>query len=132
MTYLKITLLGLISLAMVGCIGLDGPGPILNLGVKDAQTTLMWVEHQEAANTLSPEDAVIAKQCPNAIIALDTLRESLKPLPDEAEGFRGVIYYGTLSRFKQGPEDLIRDHLTDVVNKCTHLIPSDKIVDALF
>ncbi len=134
MKYLRNIALGILALGVVGCaqIGAVVTAPILGLGAKDAETTLTWIDLQEMAGTISPEDAVIAKQCPDAVIALNNLRESLKPLPDASESFRGVIYYGTRSRFGQGPEDLVKQHLTDVVNSCVHLVPSEKIVDALF
>jgi hypothetical protein len=133
MTYLKLALLGLIALGLASCTVVGTVAePVLGLGVKDANTTLAWVDQQVTAGRMTVEDAVIAKQCPNAVIALDTLKESLKPLPEASEGFRGVIYYGTLSRFGQGPDDLIKDHLKEIVNTCTHLVPSEKIVDALF
>jgi len=101
--------------------------PVLGLAVKDAATTLAWVEREAASGRLSTSDAELAKQCPEAVLALDTLRAQLEAGAEDPEGFKGLIYYGTLERFSQGPQAEISLRLEQLASTCIRLIPADKL-----
>ncbi len=102
--------------------------PVLGLAVKDAHTTLAWVEREEKAGRLSPVDAEAAKRCPEAVIALDALRARMSEGTAGVEGFRGLIYYGTLNRYGQGVQAEASRHLEQLARSCLPLIPAEKLM----
>ena len=102
--------------------------PILGLAVKDAQTTLAWVDREEKAGRLSPVDVELAKKCPESVVALDALRTRMAKGTVTAEGFRGLIYYGTLNRYGQGVQAEASRHLKDLAQACLPLIPAEKLI----
>jgi hypothetical protein len=102
--------------------------PVLGLAVKDAQTTLAWVEREEKAGRLLPVVADAAKKCPEAVIALDALRTRMSEGAAGVEGFRGLIYYGTLNRYGQGVQAEAGRHLEQLAQDCLPLIPAEKLM----
>jgi len=102
--------------------------PVLGLAVKDAKTTLRWVESELQAGRLAPVDAEAAKKCPLSVIALDDLRSRMAAGASQEEGFRGLIYYGTLNQFSKGPQAEASRHLSDLASACLPLIPAEKLI----
>lgn len=102
--------------------------PILSLGVKDALTTLAWVEGEVKAGRLSSVDADLAKRCPEVVIALEALRTRMNEETAEVEGFKGLIYYGTKNRFGQGVQAEASRHLKQFAEACLPLIPAEKLI----
>lgn len=130
-----LALLGLIVL-LGGCSGIGViekvtsviAKPILGLAVKDAKTTLLWVEREVEAGRLLPIVAEAAKKCPEAVIALDALRTRMSEGASNVEGFRGLIYYGTLNRYGQGVQAEAGTYLKQVAQDCLPLIPAEKLM----
>jgi len=102
--------------------------PVLGLAVKDARTTLSWVERELQAGRLAPVDAEAAKKCPLSVIALDELRTRMAAGASREEGFRGLIYFGTLNRFGKGPQAEASRHLSNLAAACLPLIPAEKLI----
>ena len=102
--------------------------PILGLAVKDAETTLAWVDREVEAGRLAPVYADLAKKCPEAVIALDALRTRMSEGASNVKGFRGLIYYGTLNRYGQGVQAEAGRYLEDVAQACLPLIPAEKLM----
>ena len=131
----SLALLGLIVL-LGGCSGIGVvekvtsvvAKPILGLAVKDAKTTLAWVEREEKAGRLAPVDVDLAKRCPEAVVALDALRQRMSEGTARVEGFRGVIYYGTLNRYGKGVQAEASRYLKQLAQDCMPLIPAEKLM----
>ena len=111
--------------------------PIFGLAVKDARTTLSWVNREVESGRLASIDAEAAKQCPLSVIALDELRSRMaagarqNEIEDRAtaeEGFKGLIYYGTLNRYGKGVQDEASRYLSDLASSCLLLIPAEKLM----
>ena len=102
--------------------------PVLGLAVKDAKTTLAMIEREEKAGRWPPVDVELAKKCPQAVIALDALRTRMSEGDSKVDGFRGLIYYGTLNRFGQGVQAEAGRYLEDVAQACLPLIPAEKLM----
>ena len=102
--------------------------PVLGLAVKDAKTTLSWVDREVEAGRLSSTDAKAAKQCPLSVIALDELRNRMVAGATTEEGFKGLIYYGTLNRYSQGVQAEASRHLSNLASACLPLIPAEKLI----
>lgn len=131
-TFLCALLLGLL---LVGCetvsdnvVAKATGGVVLDLAVKDAETTLLWVQSEEDAGRLVPADAILARQCPNAVIALDALRAAVTASLDNSDGFKGLIYFGTLKKFSMGTQNDLVAKLQEVVTACAGLIPLDRLL----
>ena len=124
-----IVLLGACSgTTIVGKVASVVAKPILGLAVKDAKTTLAWVDREVAAERILPVQAEAAKRCPEAVIALDALRARMSEGTAGVEGFRGLIYYGTLNRYGQGVQAEAGRHLKDLAQSCLPLIPAEKLM----
>ena len=102
--------------------------PVLGLAVKDAKTTLAWVDREVKAERILPVQAEAAKRCPEAVIALDALRARMSEGTAGVEGFRGLIYYGTLNRYGQGVQAEASRHLEQLARSCLPLIPAEKLM----
>lgn len=102
--------------------------PIFGLAVKDAKTTLAWIEREMEAKRLSPADVEAAKRCPEAVIVLDALRARMTEGTAKVEGFRGLIYYGTQNRYGQGVQAEASRHLKQLAQDCLPLIPAEKLI----
>ena len=102
--------------------------PVLGLAVKDAQTTLAWVDREEKAGRLGVAGVGLAKRCPEAVIALNALRERMEKGTAGVEGFRGLIYYGTLNRYGQGVQAEAGRYLSQLAQDCLPLIPAEKLI----
>lgn len=102
--------------------------PVLGLAVKDAKTTEAWIDIEVAAGRLSAVDAEAAKRCPRSVIALDALRSRMSEGAGKVDGFRGLIYYGTLNRYGQGVQAEASRHLKDLAQACLPLIPAEKLM----
>jgi len=104
--------------------------PVLGLAVKDARTTLAWIDREEAAGRLSSKTAVRARKCPESVIALDALRAQLAEEGEEKveDAFHGLIYYGTLNRFSKGVESEAAAYLEAFAMNCMPLIPAEKLI----
>ncbi|KKK77932.1 hypothetical protein LCGC14_2848650 [marine sediment metagenome] len=102
--------------------------PVLGLAVKDAKTTLAWVDREVKAERILPVQAEAAKRCPEADIALDALRARMSEGTAGVEGFRGLIYYGTLNRYGQGVQAEASRHLEQLARSCLPLIPAEKLM----
>ena len=102
--------------------------PVLGLAVKDAQTTLAWVDREETAGRLAPVDVDLARKCPEAVLALNVLRERMSEGTARVETFRGLIYYGTLNRYGRGVQAEAGRYLQDVATACLPLIPAEKLM----
>ena len=102
--------------------------PIFGLAVKDARTTLSWVNREVESGRLASIDAEAAKQCPLSVIALDELRSRMAAGATTEEGFKGLIYYGTLNRYGKGVQDEASRYLSDLASSCLPLIPAEKLM----
>ena len=102
--------------------------PIFGLAVKDAQTTMTWVEREAEAGRLSDMDADLARQCPEAVLALNELRTQIEEEAKDPEGFKGLIYLGTINRFSQGMQFDLAFYFQQMASSCIQLIPSDRIL----
>jgi len=104
--------------------------PVLGLAVKDAQTTKRWIQDELAAGRLSLADATLARGCPDAVLALDALRAQFEGIADTtgAEGFKGLIYLGTLNRYGQSSKEQATLLLQDLIASCAPLVPADRLV----
>lgn len=115
---------------VVGKIASVVAKPILGLAVKDARTTMAWVEREAAAGRLSEANVALATQCPSAVLALDALREQLAgENVEELEGFKGLIYFGTLERFGQSPQEDVALGIEELAGSCIRLIPAEKLIN---
>lgn len=101
--------------------------PVFGLAVKDAKTTLMWVDAQEKSGTLAPVSVAAAKQCPNAVLALDELRTRMGK-ESKPDGFKGLIYYGTVNRFGPSAQDEASRHLQQLARECLPLVPFEDLI----
>ena len=116
-----------------GCVGIaetvitTAAKPILGFAVKDAKTTLVWVEREESAGRLSSVDAISARRCPKSVIALDALRAQVQEETAETKGTKGLIYYGTLARFGKGVQAEASRELAQLAESCVSLIPAEKL-----
>jgi hypothetical protein len=123
-----------ILLILGGCVGIAGTvastaaKPILGFAVKDAKTTLIWIEREESADRLSSIDAASARRCPESVIALDALRAQVQKKTAEMKGTRGLIYYGTLARFGKGVQAEASQGLAQLAESCVSLIPAEKLI----
>ena len=105
--------------------------PIFGLAVKDARTTLTWIEREVAAGRLAERLAPLAQQCPNAVIALDEMRAKLAGEGvEELEGFKGLIYFGTIGRFGQSPQDDLAMRFEELASSCSVSVPITPCADA--
>ena len=102
--------------------------PVFGLAVKDAQTTLTWVDREVESGGLSPWAAEAAKRCPEAVIALDMLRTRMSESADKVDGFRGLIYYGTRNKFGQSVQVEAGEYLKQVAQECLPLVPAEKLI----
>ena len=103
--------------------------PILGLGVKDATTTLAWVQAQEAAGRLTEANATLARACPDAVLAVDALRAQIAGQEDEKiEGFKGLIYLATKARFGQSIKQEATVLVQELIAACAPLIPADRLI----
>ena len=102
--------------------------PVLGLAVKDARTTLTWIEGEEKAGRLSPVDVDLAKRCPEAVVALDTLRTRMVEGTVVPDSFKGLIYFGTKNRFGQGVQAEASRYLSQLAQDCLPLIPAEKLI----
>ena len=102
--------------------------PIFGLAVKDARTTLSWVNREVESGRLASIDAEAAKQCPLSVIALDELRSRMAAGSTTEEGFKGLIYYGTLNRYGKGVQAEAGRYLSDLASSCLPLIPAEKLM----
>ncbi len=103
--------------------------PVLGLAVKDAQTTLAWVEREVEAGRMPPEIAGLAKRCPESVIAIDDLRKRLAEGTEKVDGFRGLIYYGTLNRYsRDGVQGEASANFKQFADACMPLIPAEKLI----
>lgn len=103
--------------------------PVFMIAVPDARTTLAWIDVEVDAGRLSEVDEELARQCPEAVLALDALRTELEGAKEEVEGLKGLIFYATEKRFGRGPQADLTLHLTRLANSCIELIPTDRLVD---
>ncbi len=101
--------------------------PILGFAAADSKTTLAWIDQQVTDGKLTVEQAIGAKKCPDAVIALDALRKTLLE-PTEVEGKKGLIYFGTIKKYGGDPTATVRDHLNVIVAYCIGLLPNDTAV----
>ncbi len=125
-------------LILGGCVGiaetvvekvvLTAARPILGFAVKDAKTTLVWVEREESTGRLSPIDAASARKCPESVLALDALRARVKEKTAETKGTKGLIYYGTLARYGKGVQAEASQELVQLAESCVVLIPAEKLI----
>ncbi len=102
--------------------------PVLGLAVEDAQATVTWIDTQVAAGKLSASDAVLAKACPEAVLALNALRASMEEA-ETPDGFKGLIYFGTIKRYGGTERDLIVRGVTETASTCLPLLPYTKLMD---
>lgn len=102
--------------------------PIFGLAVKDAETTMAWVDRELEAGRLPAADEEFARQCPEAVLALDTLRARLESAKEDVEGFKGLIYFGTLNRFGRSPQEEATTHFQRLVGACFLFIPAEKLI----
>ena len=102
--------------------------PVLGLAVKDAQTTLAWVDREVEAGRLAPVDVDSARRCPESVIALDALRTRMADGTSKVDGFRGLIFWGTLNRYGAGVQAEASRHLKDLAQACLPLIPAEKLI----
>ncbi len=114
--------------AVGGKIAAVAVKPVFGLAVKDAETTLAWVDHELEAGRLPAVDEEFAKQCPEAVLALDALRARLEGAEEDVEGFKGFIYFGTLNRFGRSPQEEAATHFQRLVGACFPLIPAEKLI----
>ena len=126
--------IGLVLLFLTGCTTVVSTvagvvaKPVLGLAVKDARTTLSWVDREVEAGRIAPVDAEAAKQCPLSVIALDELRNRMAAGATTDEGFKGLIYYGTLNRYGKGVQAEASRYLSDLASSCLPLIPAEKLM----
>lgn len=108
--------------------------PIFGLVVKDARTTLDWIKLAVDNGTIAPVNVELAKRCPEAVLALNALRNQLTldaAADDKAAGFRGMIYFGTISTYGggiQGVQMEFSRHLSALAESCMKLIPAGKLL----
>lgn len=102
--------------------------PIFGLAVKDAETTLAWVDRELEAGRLPAVDEEFARRCPEAVLALDALRARLEGAEEDVEGFKGLIYFGTLNRFGRSPQEEAATHFQRLAGACFPLIPAEKLI----
>lgn len=125
---------GCATTAVVTKIATTVTKPIFGLMVKDAYTTMGWIEVAVANGTIAPVNVELAKRCPEAVLALDALRTQLiadAAADGKAEGFRGMIYFGTVSKYGggiQGVQTEFSKHLSALAESCMKLIPAGKLL----
>ena len=102
--------------------------PVLGLAVKDAKTTLAWIDREVKADRMLPIVGEDAKKCPLSVIALDELRNRMAAGATAEEGFKGLIYYGTLNRYGKGVQTEASRHLSNLASSCLPLIPAEKLM----
>lgn len=101
--------------------------PFLNLAGQDAQATMKWIDTQEKAGNLSPANVIRAKRCPQAVLELGEMRKQLAETVKE-DGFKGVIYFGTIGKYGSGLKDEITDKLKEAARECISLVPVEKLI----
>ena len=123
------TVADLVTSPIVGKVAGVVAKPILGLAVKDARTTLAWIEREMAAGRILLSDVVLARRCPDAVLALEEMRAQLTGEGvEELEGFKGLIYFGTVGRFGQSPQNDLALRFAELSNSCIRLIPAEKLI----
>lgn len=123
-----------LALSVGGCTTIVGTvagvvsKPILGLAVKDAKTTLLWIDHELKAERMLPIVAEAAKQYPLSVIALNNLRDRMAAGATAEEGFKGWIYYSTLTRYGRGVQAEASKYLERLAKACLPLIPAKKLI----
>ena len=132
----QLILVALLGLFVGGCttVGAIGTvidvaaGPVLGFAVKDANTTLEWVDREETAGRLTEVSATSAKLCPLSVLALDDLRSKLKVRLDDPEGTKGFIYYSTVKKYSQGTQANISLQFQQLAMHCIRLMPDRRLL----
>ncbi len=124
MAMVTLTILFLAS----GCATVVGKvsDPILNLAGEDAAATLVWIDEQVLAGNITPEQEVLAKLCPQSVLELNALRVGMEA-SGEPDGFRGLIYFGTLKKYGGGGRDVVIRSVTAVAANCLPLVPYERL-----
>lgn len=117
--------------SVVGKVAATAAAPVFGLAVRDAETTLLWVERELEAGRLSDSMAVAARKCPEAVITLDEMRAELGEVDESEDGFKGLIYYGTVGRFGQDLKTEATVQLQNLLGSCMVLIPAEKMLKLL-
>lgn len=111
----------LCAILMIGCEA------VTRLAPEDAKFTLVWVETEVKAGRLQPDDAMLARQCPTAVMELTKLRTELKERLDFDDGFKGLIYHATVERYGKGLRSEARRRAQQLIASCAALIPLEKL-----
>ena len=134
-TVKQLILVALVGLFVSGCAGniigkIVGTvaKPVFNLVDRDAESANAWIEAEVTAGRLSEADAVLAKQCPDAVLALSAIRKELVAGSEDVERFKGVIYHAVKTRFGQSVQVDIARHIQTIAGRCAELIPVDKLL----
>lgn len=124
-----------LAVAVSGCAGVGAKvagvvaKPVLTFAVADAQTTLAWVEREVGAGRLNATEASFAKSCPDAVLALDALRQRLAGAEEDAvKGKKGLIYFGTVAKYTKSVKKQAVGYLQSLMGACAPLIPAEKLL----
>ncbi len=101
--------------------------PVLSLASEDATATLAWIDGQVEAGNLSETDATLAKACPEAVLALNELRAVIANA-EAPDGFKGLIYLGTVKKYGGGERDLVVRSITQTAASCLPLVSYDRLL----
>jgi len=97
--------------------------PVLGFAIEDANSTIVYINEHP---TMTEEEKDKARICPDAIIAVASLRDQLDVAASNAQkGRRGVIYFATKRQIDGDPRERLREQATIVAEKCIGLIMSN-------
>ena len=137
---MKTRLLALVfgAFLLSGCAAVAGKAaavlvkPVSLLAAADATTTNKWIDREFAAGRLTEAEVSIARQCPNAVLAMAKLRDrAAGEGEDDIEGFKGLIYHGVRGLFAKSLQEEATLHVKDILGSCAKLIPAEKLLRLL-
>lgn len=102
--------------------------PVAIFAKADATTTNKWIDREFAAGRLTEAEVSIARQCPDAVLAMAKLRAQVEgDGEDDIEGTKGLIFLGVRALFAKSIKDQAVLHAKDIVANCSKLVPVEKL-----
>jgi len=104
-------------------------GAVAIFAEADATTTNLWIDREFAEGRLTMAEVAIARQCPNAVLAMGKLRaQAAGDGEDDIEGKKGLIYLGVRRMFAKSLKDQAVLQAKNIMASCAQLLPVEKLV----
>lgn len=122
-----------LALTLGGCAVVEkaaaiAVAPIGMFAEADAITTNKWIAREVAAGRLTEAEEALARQCPDAVLAMAKLRaQAAGDGEDDIDGVKGLIYLGVRQMFAKSIKDQAVLHAKNIVTSCSNLVPVEKL-----